>query len=145
MKIILLILMLASCLGCLTTLSQTETVLEHSSHFGYEGTKPAYYVVFDEPHFVDRIFVYVNYPAHLRNVEVEVSIGRDRWQLVRQLKKPIEDTTEVSIKRRTNMIRVKSDTTGMHLYNRSIYSYYPPIRGWNIHSESIQSIQAFGY
>lgn len=142
--LLIVLIVFTNLVSCHTPLSQTEKLLGHSAHFGYVGTEPAYYLVFDEPHFVDRIVIYVNHPAQLRNVEVYASIGRDMWQLVRQLKKPIKGTTEVSIKRRTKMIRVNSGTTGMHLYKRSSYSYYP-IRGWNINSDSIQSIKAFGY
>ncbi len=83
----------------------------------------AWYIRFNQPHFVSRIVVHTDHPV--KGVDVYVSVGKDKWQRIKHFKKPVSAETRIGIGRKTDTIRVL------------MTSPFP--------TGYIQSIEAFGY
>ena len=83
----------------------------------------AWYLRFNEPHFVNRIVIHTDYPV--KGIDVYVSLGKDKWQRIKHFKSPVSAETLINIGRRTDSIRVL------------MTSPYP--------TGYIQSIEAYGY
>ena len=115
---------ISGCVLLSPQLSQSETLLEGVVDFDDVGTIPACYLTFNEPHYVNRIVIHTDYPV--KGIDVYVSVGKDKWQRVKQFKNPIRGATGLKIRRKTDVIRV---------LNKSGFSA----------KYSVKSIEAFGY
>ncbi|MDE0187293.1 MAG: hypothetical protein OXP71_17790 [Candidatus Poribacteria bacterium] len=94
----------SGCIPSSSQLSQTEKKLEGVLDFGAVGTLPACYLIFNEPHFVNRIVIHTKFPV--KGIGVYISTGKDLWYHVKQFKRPISGATNVKIGRKTDIIRV---------------------------------------
>ena len=121
------LLCLSGLVGCLPIGSQLsnepEKRLDATTKLGSEGLFLAWYISFNEPHFVSRIVVHPDHPV--KGVDVYVSVGKDKWQRIKHFKKPVSADTRIAIGRKTDTIRVL------------MTSPYP--------TGYIQRIEAFGY
>ncbi len=119
--------LILSPLGCVPLASQLggepEKRLEATVDLGSEGLFLAWYLRFNEPHFVNRIVIHTDYPV--KGIDVYVSLGKDKWQRIKHFKSPVSAETRINIGRRTDSIRVL------------MTSPYP--------TGYIQSIEAYGY
>lgn len=111
----------SGCVPSSAQLSQTERKLEGVLDFGNVGTMPAWYLTFNEPHFVNRIVIHADYPV--KGIHVYFSTGNDLWHLVKQFKRPISGAADVNIRRKTDIIRVvrKSTYVGGSVQNIEAY------------------------
>ena len=114
--------------SCAQISGEPEERLEgkfYSGGMGSWGSKPAYFLTFNEPHFIRRIVIHTNRPV--KNIDIYVQVAPEKWKRVKQFKNPISAATRINIATRGDAIRVvqKSITGG----DRGGY---------------IQSIEAFG-
>ena len=113
--------------GCVlpssSQLSQSEQLLEGIVDFGDVGLMPACYLTLNEPHLVSRIVIHTNYPV--KGIEVYVAIGKDKWQRVKQFRRPISSGTHINIGRKTDVIRVitKHRNPGGYVQNIEAFGY----------------------
>ena len=103
----------------------------YEGSMGEFGTMPVYFLVLNEPCFIQRIVINTKRPV--KNIDVFVRVEPENWKLVKQFKKPIDAATRIDIAMRGDAIRVRPKSM-------TVASSY-----WGYDSEGyIQGLEAFG-
>ena len=103
----------------------------YEDSMGEFGTMPVYFLVFNEPCFIQRIVINTKRPV--KNIDIYVRVEPEKWELVKQFKKPIEAATRINIAMRGDAIRVRPKSI-------TVASSY-----WGYDGEGyIQGLEAFG-
>ena len=131
---VLIVITIAGIVSCARMAADPEMKLLgrfYENSMGEFGTMPVYFLVLNEPCFIQRIVINTKHPV--KNIDVFVRVEPGNWKLVKQFKKPIDAATRINIAMRGDAIRVRPKSM-------TVASSY-----WGYDGEGyIQGLEAFG-
>ena len=77
----------------------------YEGSMGEFGTMPVYFLILNEPCFIQRIVINTKHPV--KNIAIYVRVEAEKWKLVKQFKKPINAATRINIATKGDAIRVR--------------------------------------
>lgn len=77
----------------------------YEGSMGEFASMPVYFLVFNEPCFIQRIVIHTKRPV--KNIDIYVRVDPEKWKLVKQFKRPINAATRINIATRGDAIRVR--------------------------------------
>ena len=78
-----------------------DGIVQNSAHIW--SVASACYFVLDEPRFIQYMHIQTSDP--IKNLDVYTLLGKESWNLIKQIKSPIDATTRIVINRRAKEIR----------------------------------------
>ena len=131
---VLIVIAIAGIVSCARMAAESEMKLLgrfYENSMGEFGTMPVYFLVLNEPCFIQRIVINTKRPV--KNIDVFVRVEPENWKLVKQFKKSVDAATRINIAMRGDAIRVRPKSM-------TVASSY-----WGYDGEGyIQGLEAFG-